>query len=353
MEPGMKKYVVIALVVLVPLLAAQVFLNKKYKGGSSSETSAEQSGQRAAVSKASQEPPPPPKPAYRYRVPSANPDFGQPLDYARAMRGDALAVPGVKDASGGILVDLDSRRVLWEKKPETGVPIASMVKMMTLLIAFEVLEERKDLSLETPVQGTKAAMKVGGAQIWVNERAVLPLGDLLRSVAIKSANDAAYLVAEFLSDGNVPGFVARMNRRAKEIGMRNTVFYNPHGLTDTITGKDSVASPEDMVLLGERLLEYPQLMKWFSTPMDSVMVDGKEIELANHNKLVRPQYPGVDGLKTGYIARSGFCFTVSCLRNGQRVVGCVTGFKVMAERDAFSRKLVDWGYTQLAAGREF
>ncbi|MGN1359906.1 MAG: D-alanyl-D-alanine carboxypeptidase family protein, partial [Kiritimatiellia bacterium] len=172
--------------------------------------------------------------------------------------------------------------------------------------------------------------------------------------AIKSANDAAYLISEYFGGGDVASFVARMNERAKELGFSGTRFVNAHGLTDSASGENSVSTPEEMVLLGERLLEYPKLMEWFGTPMDhfTYPTSGKTIELANHNKLVRPRYPGVDGIKTGYNAQSGFCLTVSCLRNGRRLMACVMGFPSAKDlktgRDPFARKLLDWGYSRAA-----
>lgn len=262
-----------------------------------------------------------------------------------AAQGD-LNLPGAKACRTGILVDADNHRVLWMKEPRKAVPVASMVKMMTLLLAVEDLDKRPEINFETPVPVSKEAYDIGGSQVWLDPRETFPLGELLKTIAIKSANDSAYLVAEFLSNGDVAGFVARMNARARELGMTNTTFLNSHGLEDGITKKDSLSSAFDMVILGEQLLAYPKLMAWASTPMDSFR-DGKT-ELKNHNNLVFQKVPGVDGLKTGFIIRSGFCVTVSCLRGGKRVLLCVTGFKTSKERDTFSKALLDWGYTKLA-----
>jgi len=348
MESDWKKYLVIGLIVGVPLVALQIFLNTKYSGGKPAEQEVKEPGPVTNVVET-----PPPAPTYRYKKPSSNPNFGRPIEHAGAVIGDALPIKGVKFARTGILVDLDTRKVLWEKNPQQAVPIASMTKMMTLLVAMELLEKNPQITMETPVQGTAGAMKIGGAQIWIDPRCQLPLGDLLKSVAIKSANDAAYLTAEFLAGGDISAFVGQMNARAAELAMPNTRFVNPYGLPDA-NRNDSLSSAEGMVLLGERILEYPTLMQWAGTQMDFVMVGGKKVELANHNKLIRPQWPGVDGLKTGYTATSGYCVTVSCLRNGRRLMACVTGFptadkKTEDSRDPFARKLIDWGYQQLAA----
>ncbi len=265
-----------------------------------------------------------------------------------AAQGD-LALPNAKSCLTGILVDADNHRVLWAKDARKAVPIASMTKMMTLLLAFEDMETRPEITLSTPVAVTPEANKIGGSQVYLDPRETFPFGELLKSVAIKSANDSAYLVAEFLNNGDVAGFTARMNTRAAELGMTSTAFLNSHGLAKELPNgvkKDSLSSALDMVILGEQLLHYPQLMTWASTPMDSFR-DGKT-ELKNHNNLVFKKVNGVDGLKTGFINSSGFCVTVSCLRGGKRTLACVTGFKTYKERDAFAEALLNWGYTRLA-----
>ena len=123
--------------------------------------------------------------------------------------------------------------------------------------------------------------------------------------------------------------------------MKSTVFHNPCGLTDKRRG-NSKSSAADMVLLGERLLEYPFLLEMCSTKQASIR-DGKTV-IATTNKLIAPHYPGVDGLKTGYIRAAGACLTFSVIRNGRRIVGCVTGFGHARDRDYFCRRLIDWAY---------
>ncbi len=277
----------------------------------------------------------------RFHVASALPRFGAPFDFSGAIRGDLKELPGARAARTGIMVDMNTRKVLWEKESDRSVPVASMVKMMTLLLACEELESNAKLTLDTPVPVTQAAAKIGGSQIWLDTRETFPLSDLLMAVAIKSANDAAYQVGEFIGGGDMNAFIARMNRRAGELGMINTRFTSCHGLPIAGT-PNSVSSAADMVRLGERLLEYPQLMTWAGTQV--AYIRGDKTMLSNHNKLVRPQYPGVDGLKTGFIDKSGFCVTVSALRDNRRILLCVTGFSSANERDVFARKLLDWGY---------
>jgi len=262
------------------------------------------------------------------------------LNYTGCVKGDIKGLPEPEKIPCGILVDLNTRKVLWAKNPHKSVPIASMTKMMTILLAFEAME-RGELSLDTPVKVSREATKLREGVIYVDVRETFPLRDLLMAATIKSANDAAYLIAETVSGGNVPKFVERMNQRAFELGMRGTKFTNPHGLPNKENG-DSVSTPEAMVLLGEAIMQYPQIMQWTSTKQTFIR-DGKT-ELTSTNKLIVPHYPGVDGLKTGYTKHAGSCLTFSCLRNGRRLVGMVAGVRGSQVRDRFCRKLLDWGY---------
>jgi len=290
------------------------------------------------------QPPPPPKPPTRFRKPSANPRFGAPLDFSQAARGDLpqRLVPGLKKWSGtGIIVDMDTRKVLWEKDPHRPVAVASMVKMMTLLLVAEELERNPQLALDTPVTITKTVMQVPRTGVlYLAPGEVFSLRELLIGIVVKSANDAATQIGEVV-DGSVSAFVRRMNARAAELNLKSTVFYNPCGLPDA-KGRNAKSSAADMVLLGERLLEYPFILEMCLLKQYAIR-DGKTI-FVNTNKLIAPHYPGVDGLKTGYTRFSGSCLTFSVLRNGRRIVGCVTGFGSARDRDVFCRRLIDWAY---------
>ncbi|MBO4631779.1 MAG: D-alanyl-D-alanine carboxypeptidase, partial [Lentisphaeria bacterium] len=135
-----------------------------------------------------------------------------PFNYRTAWKGDIPELPASSGSRAGILLDADSGNVLWDKQADLPVPIASMTKIMTLLLACEDIQSgRNGVSLESPVKISRATMKIGGSQVWLDVRETFPLEDLLKAVAIKSANDAAYQVAEFLGEGDVYGFVARMN----------------------------------------------------------------------------------------------------------------------------------------------
>lgn len=289
----------------------------------------------------------PPKPAFKYKVPSTNPNFGKPFNFSTAAKGN-ISVPGSDGAGTGIMIDLDTRNVLWEKDSHKSVPIASMVKMMTTLLIFEAMEKNPALNLDTPVQITKTATNVKRTGVvWLDTREVFPISDLLKAIIIKSANDAATQMGEFIG-GDVSSFVRMMNARALELGMTDSKFASPCGLPDSTAG-NSTSSANDMVIVAEQLLVYPKVLELSSTLQDSIREGEKKMVLTTTNKLINPHWPGVDGLKTGFINESGFCLTFSVLRNGKRIVGCVTGFKTQLERDRFCRKLIDWGYARAEA----
>lgn len=249
------------------------------------------------------------------------------------------------EARSGILVELPSGRVIWEKNPKLSVHIASMTKMMTALLAFESVEVREDLTMDTVVQVTKAAYKMGGSQVWLDPRESFPLRELMISIMVKSANDSAYLVGEFLAGGSMPAFVERMNGRALQLGMTGARFLNAHGLSES-DGSGNEANCFDLVLLARQLLLHDEAKQWSSIKQYSFRPEAETPTLlTNHNRLVST-CPGVDGLKTGYTKEAGYCTTVTCERGGRRLVAVANGFTSAKARDAFVTQLLEWGYRQ-------
>ena len=279
-----------------------------------------------------------------YKVKSHNPRFGKFFDYRKALWDDKLPIAGCKQTSSGILVDLDTHKVLWAKKPRKGVAIASMTKMMTLLLALEALDARTDLELDTPIAVSPGAAGMGGSQVYLDVKETHPFGELLKSMAIKSANDSAYLVAEYVGNNSMAHFIAAMNKRAYKLRMPSTKFVNVHGLTSD-RRTNSISSPEGLAILAEQLLQYPLLMDWTSTKHDFFRPEGNKHRqaLTNTNRLVG-KCSGVDGIKTGYTRAAGFCVTATCMRGGKRLVAVVTGVKSSKARNAFVSKLFAWGY---------
>ena len=292
-----------------------------------------------------QDPVPPPAIPY-------DPHFGEPFDYRYAVQGNIPVLPGSASASSGILVDLNTRNVLWAKNARNAYPIASMTKIMTCLLAYEDILAGK-YTLDTQVKVTAAASRIGGSQVYLDPRETFKLGDLMKATSIKSANDAAYLIAEVIGGGKVQTFVNRMNARARELKMVNTRFCNPNGLPGKTAKQDNVSSPEGMARLAEATLRHKQLMDWASTRLDTFREKGQKgyMMIKNHNYLLpgsSEAAAGVDGLKTGFINRSGFCLTATCLRDGRRLVAVVTGYPHRRDRDMFVRRLLDWGYARAA-----
>ena len=267
------------------------------------------------------------------------------FNFSKSVNGNISAIPETKDASSGILVDMNTGKVLWNKNAKKTVPIASMTKMMTALLAFEDIRDGK-VKYDQIIKVSKNAAAIGGSDIWLDPRESFPLKELLKAVLIKSANDAAFLVGEYLGGGNIENFVKRMNRRASELKLKAR-YFNPHGLPEKSPSKDNTASPEDLAKLAAMLLQFPELVKISSTPIDYIarkVGRNKKTMLTTTNKLLRSGVKGVDGMKTGYTRRSGFCITVTCLRNNRRLIAVVTGFKNSSERNSCVKKLLDWGY---------
>jgi len=269
------------------------------------------------------------------------------LIFKNTVFGNIKTIPQSKFIKAGILVDANSRKVLWSKNSKKVVPIASMTKIMTVLLVMEAIKNG-EISVSTPIKVTKKAASIGGCDVWLDSRETFPLQELLKAIVIKSANDAAYLVAEYLGDGNVSNFVKKMNAKAEKMGMKATHFLNPNGLPEK-NNKQNVSSCEDMVYMAKAFLQYPAAMKLSSTKyavMKRKIGKHKETKLYSTNKLLRTNCPGVDGMKTGFTNKAGFCITLTCKRDKRRMIAVLTGCPSSKVRNAFARKLLDWGYSK-------
>jgi len=249
-------------------------------------------------------------------------------------------------ASSAIVVDWDRKLILWQKQPQQAVPIASMTKMMTALLLMERLDQDPDLTLQTQVRVTPATMRIGGSQVYLDPRESFSIDDLLRCIMIFSANDAAFLIGEFLGNGSEATFIDQMNARARELGMNSFRFFNTHGLpSDAGINRGNVV---DLALLAGRLLEYDDVVKWASTWLSYLREDTKPFQLVNRNRLVR-SCDGVNGMKTGYTRDAGFCVAATAQRHGgRRMIVVVTGCASANERNDLVAALFDWGYQQAA-----
>lgn len=272
-------------------------------------------------------------------------NIGNPLVYKDAIWGNLSILPLSKQAVGGILVDLKTRKVLWAKNSRKTLPIASMSKMMTILLTLEAIQKHK-IGLDTVIDVTNEAYKIGGSKVYLDPKEEFTLYELLKAVMIRSANDCAYLIGQNLGDGNIDNFIKAMNQRAKELNMRNTHFTNPDGLPEKKSMDDNKSSPEDLVLLAEQILQYPEELKLAVTPQAYFREKTKkQMVLTNTNHLVRDKFPGITGLKTGYTKRAGYCLTATCKRDEKYLVAVIMGFQTGKDRDIFAKQLLDWGFS--------
>ena len=248
----------------------------------------------------------------------------------------AEAVPTPKGRKGekpvpykyAILIEAETGKVLFEKDAHVPSPPASMVKMMTTLIALERIRDGA-LTLNEPVIASRWAAQMGGSQIYLREGETLTVEQLLEAVMIHSANDAATALAEHVT-GSPDAFVDLMNDKAEQLGLKETHFYSVHGLPPTEGQKDDVMSAYDLAMLGRELMKFPQAAKWAAVIQEPFR-DG-QFTLVNPNHLLR-QFPGADGIKTGFHNKAGFCVTGSAKRGDLRLIVVVIGSAL--KRDCF------------------
>jgi len=234
-------------------------------------------------------------------------------------------------------------QILFEKDIDTPRPPASMTKIMTMLLVMEALD-RGQISLDDIVATSEHAARMGGTQIWLAAGEEMSVEDLLKSVAIASANDAAVALAEHVA-GAAEAFVDLMNKRAAELGATNTTFVNPTGLPSD-GGPQNLASARDIALISMELLKHPKILQYTSTWIDQVR--GGNPVLNNTNRLVR-YYDGCDGIKTGYIEHSKHCLAATAMRDNLRLISVVMGADSSNERYDDTRKLLDYGFANYQA----
>ncbi|HJY82523.1 MAG TPA: D-alanyl-D-alanine carboxypeptidase family protein [Candidatus Binatia bacterium] len=246
-------------------------------------------------------------------------------------------VPTPKGAKGekavpykyAILMDAETGKVLFEKDAHTASPPASMVKMMTTLIIMEKIRDGA-LKLSDKVTASRWAAQMGGSQIYLREGESMTVEDLLKAVMIHSANDAATALAEHVA-GSTDAFVDLMNDKAEQLGLKETHFYSVHGLPPSPGQKDDGMSAYDLAILGRELMKFPEAAKWAATIQEPFR-DG-QFTLVNPNQLLR-QFPGADGIKTGFHNKAGFCVTGSAKRGDLHLIVVVMGSAL--KRDCFT-----------------
>ncbi len=243
------------------------------------------------------------------------------------------------DYDSAILINADTGEVLYEKNAHDPHPPASMVKMMLMLLVMEKIEEQS-ISLADPVTTSAKASKYGGSQVYLKHGEIFSLEEMMKAIAIHSANDASVAVAEYLT-GSVDGCVDLMNRRAGELGMKETIYYSVDGLPPGRGDKPDLSSAHDLALLARELVKYPKILEWGSTK--SAPFRQAKFTLTNTNKLIGI-FPGADGLKTGYYRKAGYNLTATASRDGLRVISVVLGSSSEKGRARESARLLSIGF---------
>jgi len=279
------------------------------------------------------------------------------LDFSGAARDDISGLKGISLATAGILIDMDNNKVLWAKNPSKPVPVASLTKIMTIMLSYEIaLDDSSPYTLESLIPVTTEAINTEASKVYFKRGEMFTLRELLVAASVRSANDAAHLLAEHLGGGKADKFIEDMNRRAKEVGMTHTTYFNAHGLPGKTKALDNQSSPEDIARLCLVFRNYPYLMELAGKRTAPFREKGSPdyILLQNHNNLLpgaKTAASGVNGIKTGFTNRAGFCVAASCERSGRNLLAVVTGFPSAADRDNFVRVLLDWGYVRIGVAK--
>ena len=245
------------------------------------------------------------------------------------------------NARAAIVVDFETGTVLLERNADTPIPPASMSKLMTLLVAFEALEEgRLTLSQKLPV--SKHAMSYGGSTMFLDTTDRVVVEDLIRGIIVLSGNDACVVIAEALSpDGTEEGFARFMTERARQIGMNNSTFANSNGWP----AAGHRMSVRDLALLTERLINtFPQYYSLFSEK--EFKFDGRAPANSRNRNPLLGLGIGADGLKTGHTKEAGYGLVGSAVQGDRRVIFVLSGMTSTAERASESEKVVNWSFRQ-------
>ena len=243
-----------------------------------------------------------------------------------------------------VLMDVATGSVLYEQNPHERLAPASVTKIMTMLLIMEAVDSGK-IALTDTVTASEAAAAKGGSQIYLKVGETMSVSDMLKSIAVSSANDCACAMAEHIA-GSEEAFVAMMNRRAQELGMTDTTFVNCTGLDDGAEAVNHRTSAYDIALMSRELLKnHPQIKKFTTIWMDTVR--NGTFGLSNTNKLIR-FYQGATGLKTGFTSGAGYCLSATALRDGMELIAVVMGAETSQARNAACKQLLDYGFANYA-----
>ena len=243
-----------------------------------------------------------------------------------------------------LLMDVATGTVLYDKNAHEPMAPASVTKVMTMLLVMEAIDSGK-ISWDDTVTASEAAAAKGGSQIYLKVGEVMSVSDMVKSIAVSSANDAACAMAEHIA-GSEAAFVAQMNARAEELGMEHTHFVNCTGLDDDPQAAQHLTCAYDIALMSRQLLlHHPDIKKFTTIWMDTIR--NGSFGLSNTNKLVR-FYSGTTGLKTGFTAKAGYCLSASAQRDGMELIAVVMGAETSKERFAACKGMLDYGFANFA-----
>lgn len=252
-------------------------------------------------------------------------------------------------APSAILMESSSGKVLFEKNPHEQRPCASITKVMTMLLVCEAIDSGK-LSLDDTITASAHAASMGGSDIWLEEGETMSANDMIKATVVASANDAAVALAEHLC-GSEEVFVQKMNEKANQLGMKDTVFKNCNGLDED----GHITSAYDVAVMSRELMKHEMIFDYTSIWLDNLR-DGKT-QIVNTNKLLKT-YKGITGLKTGTTNDAGCCMAASATRGDMSIVAVVLGCNSGKERFSDAAALLDYGFanfsvTQLKAPDDF
>lgn len=240
-----------------------------------------------------------------------------------------------------LLMDAATGTVLQNHNEHEALPPASVTKVMTLLLIMEAVDSGA-IGWQDTVTASEAAAAKGGSQVYLKPGETMTVEEMVKSIAVSSANDCACAMAEFLA-GTEQAFVEKMNEKAAALGMKDTHFVNCTGLDDGADAKDHRTSAYDIALMSRELLTaHPDIKRFTTIWMDSVR--GGSFGLSNTNKLIR-FYPGATGLKTGFTSGAGYCLSASALRDGLELIAVVMGCQTSAQRFTTCRQMLDYGFS--------
>lgn len=248
------------------------------------------------------------------------------------------------NAKSALLMDAATGTVLFEKNAHEALAPASVTKIMTMLLIMEAIDS-DSIGYDDMVTASESAAAKGGSQVYLKAGEQMAVSEMLKSIAVSSANDCACAMAEHLS-GSEGAFVDRMNERARELGMEDTHFVNCTGLDDSPEAARHRTSAYDIALMSRELLtRHPDIKKYTTIWMDTIR--NGAFGLSNTNKLIR-FYPGATGLKTGFTSGAGYCLSATAQREGMELIAVTMGCESAKIRNAACKQLLDYGFANFA-----